>query len=165
MLCDKCGKNMATTFYKQIINGEVSQIKLCPECAGELGNSSLYMGMPLGGFLSGVLGEGAAAAHREPVRCAGCGMSYREIAGAGRVGCHMCYDTFYDNLMPSLTKIHGRITHVGKIPSSASEELKARSHLTQLKKELSEAIASEEYEKAAALRDEIKTLERGEGHE
>ena len=37
MRCDRCGKNEATFYYKSNINGKVTQIHLCPQCAEELG--------------------------------------------------------------------------------------------------------------------------------
>ena len=37
MRCDGCGKNEATFYYKSNINGKVTQIHLCPQCAEELG--------------------------------------------------------------------------------------------------------------------------------
>ena len=33
MLCDKCGKREATVHMMQNINGQVSEINLCSECA------------------------------------------------------------------------------------------------------------------------------------
>ena len=37
MRCDRCGKNEATFYYKSNINGKVTQVHLCPQCAEELG--------------------------------------------------------------------------------------------------------------------------------
>ena len=36
MRCDRCGRNEATFYYKSNINGKVTQIHLCPQCAEEL---------------------------------------------------------------------------------------------------------------------------------
>ena len=33
MRCDRCGRNEATFYYKSNINGKVTQIHLCPQCA------------------------------------------------------------------------------------------------------------------------------------
>ena len=46
MLCDKCGKNNATTHIKQIINGVVTERNLCSSCAAEEG----YSKFPHGGL-------------------------------------------------------------------------------------------------------------------
>ena len=44
MLCDKCGKNEATVFVKQVINNKETKQHLCKECAEgimDIGNFSL----------------------------------------------------------------------------------------------------------------------------
>ena len=44
MLCDKCGKNNATVYIKQIINNKETTQHLCEQCASEImdiGNFSL----------------------------------------------------------------------------------------------------------------------------
>ena len=46
MLCQKCGKNEATTYYEYTINGQKTQIYLCPQCAHEAGLDHFY---PFGG--------------------------------------------------------------------------------------------------------------------
>ena len=33
MKCEKCGKNEATMYYKETINGVTREMHLCPECA------------------------------------------------------------------------------------------------------------------------------------
>ena len=37
MKCERCGRNEATFYYQSNINGKVTQVHLCPECAAELG--------------------------------------------------------------------------------------------------------------------------------
>ena len=37
MKCEKCGNHEATYHYRANINGEVSEMHLCPDCAGEQG--------------------------------------------------------------------------------------------------------------------------------
>lgn len=37
MKCERCGRNEATFYYQSNINGRVTQVHLCPECAAELG--------------------------------------------------------------------------------------------------------------------------------
>ena len=33
MKCEKCGKNEATMYYKETVNGVTREMHLCPECA------------------------------------------------------------------------------------------------------------------------------------
>ena len=41
MLCQSCEKRQATTHIKTILNGELKEFNLCPECAAKLGYGSL----------------------------------------------------------------------------------------------------------------------------
>jgi protein arginine kinase activator len=164
MLCEKCGKRTATTHIKTNINGKITQHHLCGQCAAESGyNQPMGLGMGLGmtgllGSLFGDLPETSVHAG-SPTRCEGCGMSFDEIAHSGKVGCDRCYTTFYDEMLPSLQRIHGKSSHNGKVPRTASPEVKKESRLEKLKAELSSAVAAQEFEKAAQLRDEINQLE------
>jgi protein arginine kinase activator len=96
------------------------------------------------------------------LRCSLCGKSFNDIVESGRVGCAECYVTFYDKLLPTLRKIHGKTTHQGKIPTDFTEN-KSNSirDIDELKKALKEAIEKEEFELAATLRDEINALSGG----
>ena len=40
MKCERCGRNDATFYYQSNINGRVTQVHLCPDCAAELGYTS-----------------------------------------------------------------------------------------------------------------------------
>ena len=37
MKCEHCGKNEATFFYKSSVNGHVTQVHLCQDCAQAMG--------------------------------------------------------------------------------------------------------------------------------
>lgn len=71
--------------------------------------------------------------------------------------------SFYNELKPSLQRIHGQIHHSGKIASTAEpvseEEAKSTKRGTQ--KQMDEAVAAQNFELAAQLRDRIKELEGG----
>ncbi len=40
MKCEHCGKNEATFFYKSSVNGHVTQVHLCQDCAQAMGYTS-----------------------------------------------------------------------------------------------------------------------------
>lgn len=84
-----------------------------------------------------------------------------EFSNNGKIGCHDCYDAFFDNLMPVVKRIHGNSRHVGKIPNRGGGELRIKSEIEKLKSELNTAIKEQEFEHAAELRDKIKDLENG----
>ena len=176
MLCQNCGKREATTHIKRVVNGETSESHLCAECASSLGYGDVFggFGMSLGDLLGGFLSESSPAHGQLPdvqKRCEKCGSAWRDIVREGKVGCANCYRVFYDQLLPSLQRIHGKIRHTGKISGSAQAHPPVREKSAQelreekiesLKKEMQQAVEAQEFEQAAKLRDEIKALEGGD---
>lgn len=168
MLCQNCGKNEATTHIKQIINGDMAESHLCSDCASHLGYSDMFsgFGINLSGLFGGLLGDmlPSVSAGKSP-RCPKCGTSFEEIVRSGKVGCADCYRTFYDKLLPSIQRIHGKIKHSGKVTNSAPvepAEETTEEKIEKLKAAMNEAVAKQEFETAAKIRDEIKALEGGE---
>ena len=53
----------------------------------------------------------------------------------------------------------GASQHVGKVPVNAAESERRHTELLRLRGQLKQAIAAEDYESAAELRDRIKELE------
>ena len=169
MLCQHCGKNEATTHVKSIINGEYTEYMLCPECAKEMGYTSIWSDMQndfntlLGSFFSNALPERSQA-----TRCPKCKSTYNDIVKSGQVGCANCYETFYSELMPTIRRIHGNTNHNGKRPGFIGSTSQAplqnevndtASKIEKLRAELDEAIKEQNFETAAELRDKIKELE------
>lgn len=83
------------------------------------------------------------------------------------MGCADCYNAFLKELTPSISRIHGKTAHVGKVPKSAGGNVKLKNQLMEAKRKLQEAIEAEEFEKAVTLRDEIRELNErlGEGND
>ena len=168
MLCQNCGKNEATTHIKQVINGDTAERHLCSECAEHLGYGDAFsgFGFDVAGLFGNFFGDAvhSLGAPRKVVRCPKCGSSFNDIVREGRVGCAECYKVF----KPSLQRIHGQIHHSGKIASTAepvSEEEAKIDEKEELKKQMGEAVAAQNFELAAQLRDRIKELEGGNENE
>lgn len=161
MLCDKCGKNTATTHIKRIINGVVTESNLCPECAEKSG--SLYKG-GLYNMLASVLGDASELMINEnQKRCPVCGSTFAEIAKTGKMGCAECYKTFGAELAPYLKRIHGTVRHTGKIPNSAPLTVRPKPESADtLRMEMNRLVSEERFEEAAVIRDKIKKLEEKE---
>ena len=160
MLCESCGKNPATTHVKTIINGELTKYSLCAECAQKLGYGNLLTGLGrnFGSLLGGFFGEAELDA-ADTMRCKCCGSSFDDIARSGKVGCAECYRTFYHRLIPLIQRIHGNTAHRGKVPGGELPQTRPQSQLSLMRRELRDAIDSENFEHAAALRDRIRELE------
>ena len=176
MLCEHCKQNAVTTQVTQIVNGHTQKLSLCSECAAKLGLNA-FSGFNISDLLANSLismppfgtGQvkefnGNPALRVKETRCEGCGISFSELAKTGKAGCPQCYTTFYDRLLPSLQRIHGKTNHVGRLPVDAPEKSKNAAELATLKGKLSAAVSSQEYEEAAVIRDRIKQLE-DENHE
>ena len=160
MLCQSCEKRQATTHIKTILNGELKEFRLCPECASRLGYGSFFgnfgfdMDKLFGSFMEGFGSE------RGSKRCSCCGSSFEEIAKSGKIGCAHCYEEFYEDLLPSIRRIHGRTSHTGKLARSAGNAVRIKNEITKCRTELEKAIKEQEFEKAAELRDRIRELEK-----
>lgn len=90
---------------------------------------------------------GEAAAE---VRCPDCGWTLRDLRQTSRFGCPRDYEVFGAHVPELLDRLQGFSKHCD--PSEEGE-------LEQLGAAMREAIAREEYETAARLRDRIRSLE------
>ncbi|HCQ38376.1 MAG TPA: excinuclease ABC subunit B, partial [Verrucomicrobiales bacterium] len=68
-------------------------------------------------------------------------------------------ETFGDEISRRLKGMHKGTSHIGRVPEGLVEEHARQQRLDQLRSRLDEAIAGENYEEAAGLRDEIQELE------
>lgn len=161
MKCENCGINTATTHIKKVINGVVTEQHLCQACSAKTGYST-FGSNSLASMLASVFGD-ASSAYLSPStkKCDQCGCSFSDIVNSGVVGCSSCYTAFYDELLPYLKRIHGSVTHIGKIPNRAPlSVLNEKTEIELLRAQLSDVIIKEEFEKAAEIRDRIRQLER-----
>ncbi len=168
MLCELCGKHQATTYSKTIINGEYTEMYLCSECAKAkgIGINSVFSqtATDFSSFLGSFFGGGLPS-RTSATRCKSCGSAFTDIARSGKVGCAECYSNFYEELLPSIQKIHGNIQHRGKVPTGASAEVKRKRDIEKTRRELEQAVKEENFELAVKLRDKIKEMEGGGNHD
>ncbi|MBR6808182.1 MAG: UvrB/UvrC motif-containing protein [Clostridia bacterium] len=166
MRCEKCQKNNVSVYYKETVNGKTTAMGLCKECASELmgdDNKSFYSKSyeefkSLFESLFGLPTPNEKTFVGEPKKCNLCQSSFSDLVSSGKAGCPMCYRVFADELIPTVSKIHGNTTHVGLVPDRYRAGFERKDKIKKLEAELKEAVANEEYEKAASLRDELKTL-------
>lgn len=159
MLCDQCRERDAVVHLTQIVEAEVTQLHLCEKCAAAKGiETTVAMPKhPLGDFLHAVQQQASPSAG-DQVRCAYCQTSLRDFRASGRLGCAQCYTAFEGALRELLRRVHGAARHRGheyEAPAASS----AVSELEQLRERLHQAVAAEEFELAATLRDQIRALE------
>jgi protein arginine kinase activator len=171
MICQECNQKPATLHFTKIINGEKTEVHLCERCAQEKGEMFMFSGesgFSFNNLLAGLLNMDAsfkqpsqnAFQQEEILQCERCGMTFPQFVKIGRFGCSHCYDTFKDQLKPVLKRLHsGNWTHNGKIPKRNGGGIHLRKRIEELKDELKHLIVQEEFEKAANVRDEIRSLE------
>ena len=94
------------------------------------------------------------------VKCPACGFTYNDFKKMGRLGCSECYEVFKKQLEPLLKRIHGANRHIGKVPLTVGKTVKDAQTLQELKMQMERAIQSEEFEKAAVIRDKIRQFEK-----
>lgn len=159
MLCEKCGKNNATTHIRTVVNGVVTEKKLCGYCAAEEGYNGLsHKG--LAQMLASMFDDSPALLVDNSIRCSCCNSTFSDIASKGKVGCPECYKTFYNELLPYLKRVHGSTKHSGKIPNRAPLTVKKQEDTVgDLRMKLNDLVRQEKFEEAAIIRDKIKKLE------
>ena len=159
MLCCICKERNATVHYTKIDGDKVQKVDLCEECSKTKGVND-----PVGFELADLLlGLGASkeleqAAGGTELKCARCGFTQADFKKAGRLGCSECYKTFADGLEGLLKTMHKGTRHIGKVPEALRQTRELSDRLKQLQKKLSKAVEDENFEQAAALRDEIKQM-------
>lgn len=168
MLCQECHNAPAAVHVKKRQGDEEISIHLCRACAKKMGwNNPLEdVKFPLAQFISSMMhdmsvGSAHEAAQDADASCSECGLSFEEFSRTGRLGCGHCYEAFRASMQELLRRIHGNTHHEGRRPSNAPdvpEEVQEKStSLRQLKADLDRAIADEDFEKAAELRDRIRS--------
>jgi len=166
MTCDNCGSGDAVVHLTQIVNDEMTTLHLCNECAAAKGleTSGVPTNFPLTDFLAqmGDDAEGGTETETEDTTCEFCGITFSDFRDSGRLGCPHCWASFEPRLRSLLRRIHGGTSHVGKVylpPDPSASERQKR--LEGLRRKLERAVDTEDFERAAELRDEIRALESG----
>lgn len=149
MKCEKCGNMEAGFHYKSIINGEVTEKHLCTECAHAEGFGDTLSWRPRGIFdeffgAGGLLGEPSMR-----------GM----IPGFGYPPGYMTGFMVPVLASPRQVEVTVGESSEEKIPAIAGDEYQAKRELYALKHQLRQAVYAEEFEKAAQLRDKIRSME------
>jgi protein arginine kinase activator len=160
MICGKCAKNHATVHVTEVVNGVKKESHLCEECARAAGGKFTFSITDiLSNLIEPVKTPGAKAAEPSAPRCPECGISYAEFKSKARLGCANDYEVFKSGLMPLLEKVHGAVQHTGKTPHTVESVVRKETELARLKRELEGVVKSEDFEKAAQIRDRIRVLE------
>lgn len=165
MLCENCHEKEATVHLTQVVDGKAEKYHLCEDCAAQKGIDVHADPMDLSGMMEKLKDQVAHLKEdleeRSPPRtvaCPSCGMTRTEILKRGRLGCDRCYEVFSAEMLPVIVSLQHGDQHLGKVPRRSSDRLKNSVELARLRRELDQAVAGENYELAARLRDQMKAL-------
>lgn len=165
MLCQNCHKNLASVRYAEVVDGKVSDLRLCQDClaAREESVSPGFEFSKPSPFLGKKKDLSVNEVTEADATCTACATTLQELMDTGKVGCSICYESFPAELEALMEGIHIALTHRGKIPRLDDARVRVRSELQTKRTLLKTALSMENYEDAASLRDEIRALELGLG--
>lgn len=184
MDCQCCNKKPARIRICDVDDNSIGdQLNVCPDCFNLIKRYMFDMNKPLmrtvdiitevQGLLTAT-GEtslatlpepgGITPVKAEPVPvCPDCGITLSEFRAKGRFGCPRDYEVFSEHLDPLLERIHDvqPARHTGRLPQGEARADIVDRHRTvaELRKLLDAAVAEENYEQAAKLRDQINGME------
>ena len=155
-LCQVCGKREAKIHFTELRDGKKTEMHICEQCAHEKNMTMAFPAVLSQLVKGGPVGRETTEA--VPAACPSCGLAYAEFKAKGRLGCPRCYAAFGPVLIPLLEKVHGAAAHRGKTPERVKGALANRREIQEIEEQLAAAVAGEEYEKAAQLRDRIRQM-------
>ncbi|MGP1347058.1 MAG: UvrB/UvrC motif-containing protein [Phycisphaerales bacterium] len=165
--CRKCGRH---PMLKDLVvhNGKKIERQLCEECVraegGALGSHQPIQELFTKLVISSAGGGAGERSGGGQMACPGCGLRFAQFRERGLLGCSECYRAFEEDLGPLIERAHeGGTHHIGKLPRRAGASQDRAQRVLSLRQQLREAVAREEYEKAASLRDELAKMERSTG--
>ena len=160
--CDKCDRP-ATHHSVEIIQGEKIEKHLCDIHAAEEGMTVVKaVHTPINELLTNFvkMHSGQSTETADQLACEQCGMTFAKFRESSLLGCPHCYKAFERQLDALLERAHeGGTHHIGKVPRRAGAGDHRQNQLLRMRKRLEEAVATEDYEMAARLRDDIAKFE------
>ena len=156
MLCEECGQNPASVVITVLVNGETATRHLCKGCVSKIQNS-IQQG-DIQSFLSSLMSSISQAEKVPQLTCSKCHLTYEEFQKTGKLGCAHCYEDFREQLKPLLLRIHGRSQHAGRMPTLNAQAQEKKKMIASLRSRMDQAVAAENFEEAAVLRDQLRQL-------
>ena len=158
MKCELCKTNDATVHFKQVADGVSRELFVCAECAAKNG-FEIQSPTSLTDFLFGMGVQADVKPPADDRACPVCGLKREEFEKRARLGCPSCYEAFEEDLKPYLEGTHKGTRHVGKVPASE----KISTEMAALREALDKAVARQDFEEAAELRDKARALRDATG--
>lgn len=159
--CDFCDKR-ATTHLVEIVGGKKIVKYLCDEHASQQGLIVKTAHTPINELLTNFVKMHGGPTVQQEAACAHCGLTFSEFRDSSLLGCPNCYRGFDDMLEGLISRAHESATqHIGKVPRRAGAAEQKQVQVLRMRKQLDDAVLTEDYERAARLRDDLNQLEKG----
>ena len=177
MLCELCHKNEAAgILHRKDANGEDEELYVCKKCLTQKRDSKETEKTDgkkapkiitsngeeppafIRNFLDAAVGliEGVARSESPKERkCPVCGYTWEKIKETHAIGCPDCWAQFGKEIREEFLSGSYGPKHLGKIPEKAPDGKPSRAFL---EKELRNAVARQNYRKAAQLRKQLDEL-------
>ncbi|MCP3905631.1 MAG: hypothetical protein GY715_18550 [Planctomycetes bacterium] len=162
MNCDQCHKP-AVVHEVTVQGGVKTEVHLCEEHAAAAGFSVGVQPGPIDQLLTQFVvcskTKGERPRRTSRACCRTCGTSFASFRRTGLLGCSDCYTAFERHLAGMIERAqNGATSHAGKCPRRGGASIDRQLRVQRLFKELEDAVAAEQYERAAELRDRLRDL-------
>ena len=161
-MCDECGIRPAVYYETNIINGVMTERYLCEECKKKHAFVKTEIPDIFDSFLAALsnpFGNYKSVPRVENSACPTCGCTAESYLKTGFLGCPDCYKAFEQLITSSVAKLQKDVKHTGKSPDKSYSPEEAK--YNELLRRREEAVASEDFQLAAKINDEMKKLKGG----
>lgn len=154
MKCEHCGKNEVTFVYQSNVNGQVTEKRLCSECAEKLGYTQ-RLAAHSQRMMRGLLGGGLFEDFFTP---------FPSLLDRGMRMLENPFDDFFTDMpalgAPAEEKEASPKPQDTLLEQGEQDQISKTRRLNALRLEMQTAVSQENFERAAELRDQIHSLEK-----
>ena len=158
MRCVACGHRSAQLKVAKSVGRVQENLWLCDPCARRLGIVRPRAAYTAIEILSGLF-EGVDDRAATELTCPSCGMTAHNLRLHGRTGCERCYEVFRPLIQELIADTAGSARHRGRYPRYLHAIKQVLVDRTVIREQLGLAVAEENYEEAARLRDLLYRFE------
>jgi protein arginine kinase activator len=151
-LCEECKKRKQELSFVEVKDGKRITRHLCSKCAEKLAIALPEESTGKSSRTGSEKGKGA-------LKCPNCRLTYAEFRRTAKLGCETCFEAFGETLNSLLRDLHASAQYTGKPYEPDDRRTGTVKKIHDLKRDMEQAVTDENFEEAARIRDEIKTLE------
>ena len=153
MKCENCGKNEVTFVYQSNVNGQVTEKHLCADCAEKLGYTQRLAAQSQR-MMQNFFGGGLFDDFFTP---------FPSLLGRGMRMLESPFDDFFAEMpalgAPAEEKQEAQKPQDTLLEQEEQNQISRTRQLNALRIEMQKAVAEENFERAAELRDQIHSME------